>query len=61
MALVRCGFSGASGPDTGSVFGVKESLAYRFDRHEAGTPAPDGRQPQGTWTSTTSDIVLRKE
>lgn len=47
--------------DSDSVFGVKESLIRPFDRHKAGTPAPDGRQPAGPWTSTTFDIVLRKE
>jgi hydroxyquinol 1,2-dioxygenase len=44
-----------------SVFGVKESLIRPFDRHEAGTPTPDSREPAGPWTSTTFDIVLRKE
>uniref|UniRef100_A0AAU1ZPM5 Carboxypeptidase regulatory-like domain-containing protein n=1 Tax=Streptomyces sp. NBC_00093 TaxID=2975649 RepID=A0AAU1ZPM5_9ACTN len=53
--------AGDPGLDTDSVFGVKESLAYRFDRHEAGSAAPDGRRPTGTWTSATFDIVLRRE
>lgn len=44
-----------------SVFGVKESLIRPFERHLAGTPAPDGRRPKGSWTSTTFDIVLMKE
>ncbi|MER6157684.1 dioxygenase [Streptomyces sp. NPDC001868] len=47
--------------DADSVFGVKESLVRPFDRHEAGTPTPDGRRPEGPWTSTTFDIVLAKE
>ncbi|OAH14552.1 dioxygenase family protein [Streptomyces jeddahensis] len=47
--------------DTDSVFGVKHSLIRPFDRHEAGTPAPDGRRPEGTWTSVRFDIVLRAE
>jgi hydroxyquinol 1,2-dioxygenase len=44
-----------------SVFGVKESLIRPFERHEAGTPTPDGRRIDGTWTSARFDIVLRKE
>ncbi|MER5184007.1 dioxygenase [Streptomyces sp. NPDC002896] len=47
--------------DTDSVFGVKQSLIRPFDRHEAGTPTPDGHRPEGTWTSASFDIVLRKE
>ncbi|MFI7502891.1 dioxygenase [Streptomyces sp. NPDC049687] len=47
--------------DSDSVFGVRDSLIRPFDRHEPGTPAPDGRRPQGTWTSASFDIVLRKE
>lgn len=47
--------------DNDSVFGVKESLIRPFDRHDAGTPTPDGRQVAGRWTSTSFDIVLRKE
>lgn len=47
--------------DTDSVFGVKESLVYRFDRHEASTQTPDGRKPEGTWTSVSFDIALGKE
>ncbi|WP_267912675.1 dioxygenase family protein [Streptomyces adelaidensis] len=47
--------------DRDSVFGVKESLIRPFDRHTAGTPAPDGRQLDGPWTSAAFDIVLRKE
>ncbi|MGW0710652.1 dioxygenase family protein [Streptomyces sp. NPDC002643] len=47
--------------DRDSVFGVKESLIRPFHRHPAGTPTPDGRRLDGPWTSTTFDIVLRKE
>ncbi|MGP4043691.1 dioxygenase family protein [Streptomyces sp. 2A115] len=47
--------------DADSVFGVKQSLIRPFDRHEAGTPTPDGRKLEGPWTATTFDIVLRKE
>jgi hydroxyquinol 1,2-dioxygenase len=47
--------------DADSVFGVKQSLIRPFDRHEAGTPTPDGRPLEGPWTSTTFDIVLRTE
>ncbi|MFK0113322.1 dioxygenase [Streptomyces sp. NPDC091217] len=46
--------------DSDSVFGVKESLVRDFIRHAPGTPAPDGRVPAGTWTSTTFDIVLQR-
>ena len=41
-----------------AVFGVKDSLVRGFDRHPAGTPTPDGRVVDGTWTSTTFDVVL---
>ena len=41
-----------------SVFGVKESLIKDFQRQEAGTPTPDGRPVDGTWSTTTFDIVL---
>lgn len=47
--------------DTDSVFGVKESLIHDFERHEPGTPTPDGRVIPGTWTSTVFDIVLAAE
>ncbi|GGR33323.1 dioxygenase family protein [Streptomyces aurantiogriseus] len=47
--------------DSDSVFGVKESLVRPFDRHQAGTPTPDGRRSAGPWTSARFDIVLRKE
>ncbi|MEU6228496.1 dioxygenase [Streptomyces sp. NPDC047042] len=44
-----------------SVFGVKESLVRPFDRHQPGTPTPGGRRLEGSWTSASFDIVLRKE
>ncbi|MFF9777291.1 dioxygenase [Streptomyces sp. NPDC013978] len=52
--------AGDSWLERDSVFGVKESLIRPFERHEAGTPTPDGRRIDGTWTSATFDIVLRK-
>ncbi len=53
--------AGDPGLDSDSVFGVKQSLVRPFDRHQAGTPTPDGRRPDGPWTSAGFDIVLRKE
>ncbi len=47
--------------DSDSVFGVKESLVYDFARHEAGTPTPDGRELDGTWSSVEFDIVLASQ
>ncbi|MFE7834577.1 dioxygenase [Streptomyces sp. NPDC057474] len=44
-----------------SVFGVKDSLIRAFDRRPAGTPTPDGRPVEGTWTFASFDIVLGKE
>ncbi|CAL9324621.1 intradiol ring-cleavage dioxygenase [Streptomyces sp. SudanB66_2053] len=44
--------------DSDSVFGVKESLIKDFDRRSAGTPTPDGRVVDGTWTMVRFDIVL---
>ena len=41
-----------------AVFGVKDSLVRDFDRRPAGTPTPDGRVVDGTWSRTTFDIVL---
>ncbi|MER5217788.1 hypothetical protein ABT063_46605 [Streptomyces sp. NPDC002838] len=46
--------------DGDSVFGVKESLVRPFDRHEAGSPTPDGRRLESPWTSAHFDIVLGK-
>ncbi|MEV7005557.1 intradiol ring-cleavage dioxygenase [Streptosporangium sp. NPDC051022] len=44
--------------DQDSVFGVKESLVKDFERQPAGTPAPDGRAVDGTWSRARFDIVL---
>jgi hydroxyquinol 1,2-dioxygenase len=44
-----------------AVFGVKDSLVKEFRRHPAGTPTPDGRVVEGTWSQTTFDIVLDVE
>jgi protocatechuate 3,4-dioxygenase beta subunit len=41
-----------------SVFGVKHSLIKKFERHDAGTAAPDASIPSSSWSSTTFDIVL---
>jgi hydroxyquinol 1,2-dioxygenase len=41
-----------------AVFGVKDSLVRDFDRQPAGTPTPDGRCVDGTWSRTAFDIVL---
>jgi len=41
-----------------AVFGVKDSLVRDFDRLPAGTPTPDGRVVDGTWSRTVFDVVL---
>jgi hydroxyquinol 1,2-dioxygenase len=41
-----------------SVFGVKESLVKPFELRPAGTPTPDGRIIDGTWSQVRFDIVL---
>lgn len=41
-----------------SVFGVKDSLVKDFERQPAGTPTPDGRAVDGTWSKVRFDIVL---
>lgn len=42
-----------------SVFGVKTSLVRDFERQQAGTPAPDGRDVgDRTWSRVRFDIVL---
>jgi hydroxyquinol 1,2-dioxygenase len=41
-----------------SVFGVKDSLIKRFEQQPAGTPTPDGRVIDGTWSRVRFDIVL---
>lgn len=47
--------------DSDTVFGVKDSLVKAFTRHPAGTPTPDGRAVEGTWSSVRFDIVLAPE
>jgi hydroxyquinol 1,2-dioxygenase len=44
--------------DSDTVFGVKESLVKDFEQRPAGTPTPDGRDVDGTWTQVRFDIVL---
>ncbi|MFI1509485.1 dioxygenase [Streptomyces sp. NPDC020597] len=44
--------------DSDTVFGVKDSLVKDFHRHPSGTPTPDGRVVDGTWTQVRFDIVL---
>lgn len=41
-----------------AVFGVKDSLVRDFDVQTAGTPTPDGREIEGSWSRTVFDIVL---
>jgi hydroxyquinol 1,2-dioxygenase len=41
-----------------TVFGVKDSLIKRFESQPAGTPTPDGRVVDGTWSRVRFDIVL---
>lgn len=44
--------------DRDVVFGVKPSLVKDFHRQDAGTPTPDGRRVDGTWSRVRFDIVL---
>ena len=41
-----------------TVFGVKDSLIKEFATQPAGTPTPDGRDVDGTWSRVRFDIVL---
>ncbi|MGH3246998.1 MAG: dioxygenase [Trebonia sp.] len=41
-----------------AVFGVKESLVKVFAGQPTGTPAPDGRAVDGSWSRVRFDIVL---
>jgi hydroxyquinol 1,2-dioxygenase len=41
-----------------SVFGVRDSLVRDFERQPAGTPTPDGRDLDGSWTRVRFDVVL---
>ncbi|GAB2477858.1 peptidase associated/transthyretin-like domain-containing protein [Jatrophihabitans fulvus] len=52
-----------AGDDLGadSVFGIRQSLVRDFERQPAGTPTPDGRAVDGTWTRVRFDIVLAEE
>lgn len=47
--------------ESDSVFGVKDSLVKEFVEQPAGTPTPDGRAVEGTWTRTRFDVVLARE
>ncbi|MEP9384273.1 intradiol ring-cleavage dioxygenase [Nocardioides sp. KR10-350] len=47
--------------DKDTVFGVKESLVKDFEQQPAGTPTPDGREVEGTWSKVRFDIVLAPE
>jgi hydroxyquinol 1,2-dioxygenase len=44
--------------ESDAVFGVKESLVRDFARQPAGTPTPDGRDIDGSWSRTRFDVVL---
>ncbi|NLU73988.1 intradiol ring-cleavage dioxygenase [Streptomyces sp. HNM0575] len=44
--------------ESDTVFGVKESLVKDFERRPAGTPTPDGRAVEDTWSTVRFDIVL---
>ncbi|MFI0448845.1 intradiol ring-cleavage dioxygenase [Actinomadura sp. 6N118] len=44
--------------DSDTVFGVKESLVKDFEQQPAGTPTPDGRRIDGTWSKVRFDMVL---
>ena len=44
--------------DRDAVFGVKPSLIKEFVRQDAGTPTPDARRVEGTWSRVRFDIVL---
>ena len=41
-----------------SVFGVKPSLIYEFERHGAEEPTPDGRLVNRSWSSVEFNVVL---
>jgi hydroxyquinol 1,2-dioxygenase len=44
--------------DSDTVFGVKDSLVRDFERQDPGTPTPDGRAVDGSWSRVEFDIVL---
>ncbi|OIJ66449.1 dioxygenase [Streptomyces mangrovisoli] len=41
-----------------AVFGVQDSLVKEFVRQPAGTPGPDGRRLDGSWSKVRFDVVL---
>jgi hydroxyquinol 1,2-dioxygenase len=47
--------------DRDAVFGVKDSLVKDFIAQPAGTPTPDGRQIDGSWSRVRFDIILAPE
>ena len=47
--------------DRDAVFGVKDSLVKDFIAQPAGTPTPDGRQIDGSWSRVRFDIILSPE
>jgi len=44
--------------DTDAVFGVRSQLIATFDRHDAGTTAPDGTRPNTPYHTLEYDLVL---
>ncbi len=44
--------------DKDSVYGVKPSLVMTYEEQEAGTPTPDGRELDVTWSRVKFDITL---
>jgi hydroxyquinol 1,2-dioxygenase len=44
--------------DADTVFGVKESLVKKFEHQAPGSPTPDGRVVDGSWSRVSFDIVL---
>ncbi|MFF7394739.1 intradiol ring-cleavage dioxygenase [Streptomyces scabiei] len=44
--------------DADTVFGVKESLVKKFERQLPGSPTPDGRVVDDSWSRVSFDIVL---
>lgn len=44
--------------DSDAVFGVKDSLIRHFHLQAPGTPTPDGRVVEGSWSRTVFDVVL---
>jgi len=47
--------------DSDAVFGVKSSLIAPFERHEAGTEAPDGSVPTEPYSTMSYDLRLARE